>query len=136
MGSQDGCLTSVSVGLLQVLKLQESPDAVPKGEMPRHMQLYCDRYLTDRVVPGNRITVIGIYSIRKAGIKPAKVWDCLQKPHQLSQHYSVSLSSRHGTRLAVRGSAGRISVSLGLRWTQRALGVPAVSPSPLGRRRS
>ena len=69
--SQDGCL--MSVGLLQVLKLQESPDAVPKGEMPRHMQLYCDRYLTDRVVPGNRITVIGIYSIRKAGIKPAKV---------------------------------------------------------------
>lgn len=61
------------IGLLQVLKLQESPDAVPKGEMPRHMQLYCDRYLTDRVVPGNRITVIGIYSIRKTGIKPAKV---------------------------------------------------------------
>lgn len=28
----------------QVLKLQESPDAVPNGEMPRHMQLYCDRY--------------------------------------------------------------------------------------------
>lgn len=27
----------------QVLKLQELPDAVPKGEMPRHMQLYCDR---------------------------------------------------------------------------------------------
>lgn len=28
----------------QVLKLQESPDAVPHGEMPRHLQLYCDRY--------------------------------------------------------------------------------------------
>lgn len=27
----------------QVLKLQESPDSVPHGEMPRHMQLYCDR---------------------------------------------------------------------------------------------
>jgi len=27
----------------QVLKLQESPDAVPNGEMPRHMQLYSDR---------------------------------------------------------------------------------------------
>lgn len=37
------------------------------------MQLYCDRYLTDKVVPGNRVTVIGIYSIRKAGLKPAKV---------------------------------------------------------------
>ena len=29
----------------QVLKLQESPDAVPHGEMPRHMQLYCDRFV-------------------------------------------------------------------------------------------
>lgn len=28
----------------QTLRLQESPDAVPHGEMPRHMQLYCDRY--------------------------------------------------------------------------------------------
>lgn len=58
---------------MQMLKLQESPDAVPKGELPRHIQLYCDRYLTDKVVPGNRITVIGIYSIRKGGIKPQKV---------------------------------------------------------------
>ena len=59
---------------MQLLKLQESPDAVPKGELPRHIQLYCDRYLTDKVVPGNRITVIGIYSIRKGGIKPQKVY--------------------------------------------------------------
>lgn len=29
----------------QTLKLQELPDAVPHGEMPRHMQLYCDRYV-------------------------------------------------------------------------------------------
>ena len=58
---------------MQVLKLQESPDAVPKGEMPRHMQLFLDRYLTDRIVPGNRITMIGIYSIRKSGTKPQKV---------------------------------------------------------------
>lgn len=56
----------------QMLKLQESPDAVPKGEMPRHMQLYCDRYLMDTVVPGNRVTVIGVYSIRKSGLKPFK----------------------------------------------------------------
>uniref|UniRef100_A0AAZ3RPN5 DNA replication licensing factor MCM5 n=1 Tax=Oncorhynchus tshawytscha TaxID=74940 RepID=A0AAZ3RPN5_ONCTS len=26
----------------QTLRLQESPDAVPHGEMPRHLQLYCD----------------------------------------------------------------------------------------------
>ncbi|XP_002128725.2 DNA replication licensing factor mcm5-A-like [Ciona intestinalis] len=50
----------------QTLKLQEAPDAVPMGEMPRHLQLYLDRYLCDRVVPGNRVTIIGIYSIRRA----------------------------------------------------------------------
>merc|ERR1712018_331567 len=50
----------------QILKLQEAPDSVPHGEMPRHLQLFADRFLVDRVVPGNRITVLGIYSIKKA----------------------------------------------------------------------
>jgi len=51
----------------QTLKLQEAPDMVPIGEMPRHLQLYIDRYLCDRVVPGNRVTVLGVYSIRNSG---------------------------------------------------------------------
>lgn len=51
----------------QTLKLQEAPEAVPNGELPRHLQLYCDRYLCDRVVPGNRVTVIGIYCIKMSG---------------------------------------------------------------------
>lgn len=51
----------------QTLKLQENPEDVPNGELPRHMQLYCDRYLCDRVVPGNRVSVIGIFSIKKSG---------------------------------------------------------------------
>lgn len=49
----------------QVLKLQETPENVPNGEMPRHIQLYMDRYLCDKIVPGNRVTVTGIYSIKK-----------------------------------------------------------------------
>uniref|UniRef100_A0AC34QA03 DNA replication licensing factor MCM5 n=1 Tax=Panagrolaimus sp. JU765 TaxID=591449 RepID=A0AC34QA03_9BILA len=49
----------------QTLKLQETPEDVPHGEMPRHMQLYVDRYLTDRVVPGNRVTITGILSIKR-----------------------------------------------------------------------
>uniref|UniRef100_A0AAX7VC44 DNA replication licensing factor MCM5 n=1 Tax=Astatotilapia calliptera TaxID=8154 RepID=A0AAX7VC44_ASTCA len=56
----------------QTLRLQESPDAVPHGEMPRHLQLYCDRYLCDRVVPGNRVTIMGIYSIKKMAAPKAK----------------------------------------------------------------
>nr|CDJ93428.1 DNA-dependent ATPase MCM domain containing protein [Haemonchus contortus] len=49
----------------QTLKLQENPEDVPHGEMPRHLQLYCDRYLTDKVAPGNRVTLVGVFSIKK-----------------------------------------------------------------------
>lgn len=47
----------------QILKLQESHDMVPIGEMPRHIMLSVDRYLTNKVVPGNRVTITGIYLI-------------------------------------------------------------------------
>ena len=68
----------------QMFKLQESPDAVPNGELPRHIQLYCDRYLTDKVVPGNRVTVVGVYAIKKLFGKKGKVCACV--------HVSVSVS--------------------------------------------
>lgn len=48
----------------QTVKLQESPETIPHGEMPRHILLYCDRYLCEQIVPGNRVTVVGIYCIR------------------------------------------------------------------------
>jgi DNA replication licensing factor MCM5 len=47
----------------QVLKLQEAPDQVPVGELPRHILISADRYLTNRVVPGTRCTVMGVFSI-------------------------------------------------------------------------
>eukprot|EP01031_Cornospumella_fuschlensis_P022281 gene22281-27244_t len=47
----------------QTLKLQESPEAVPTGEMPRHIMLSVDRYLVDRVSPGTRISVLGVVSL-------------------------------------------------------------------------
>ena len=47
----------------QVIKLQEAPDQVPVGELPRHILISADRHLTNRVVPGSRCTVIGIFSI-------------------------------------------------------------------------
>merc|ERR1711981_679593 len=59
----------------QILKLQEAPDSVPHGEMPRHLQLFADRFLVDRVVPGNRVTVLGIYSFKKANMDKAKKSD-------------------------------------------------------------
>lgn len=47
----------------QFLKLQEIPESVPIGEMPRNIIMSCDRYLTNNVVPGTRVTILGIYSI-------------------------------------------------------------------------
>lgn len=47
----------------QILKLQEAPDQVPVGELPRHIKISADRYLANRVVPGTRCTVMGIFSI-------------------------------------------------------------------------
>jgi DNA replication licensing factor MCM5 len=46
----------------QTLKLQEAPDMVPVGELPRHMLLSVDRFLTGKVVPGSRVVATGIYS--------------------------------------------------------------------------
>ncbi|POS88099.1 MCM-domain-containing protein [Erysiphe pulchra] len=47
----------------QIIKLQEAPDQVPVGELPRHVLISTDRYLTNRVVPGSRCKIMGIFSI-------------------------------------------------------------------------
>ncbi|KAJ1656983.1 minichromosome maintenance protein 5 [Dispira simplex] len=47
----------------QTLKLQEAPDLVPVGELPRHILMTCDRFLVNRVVPGTRVVLTGIFSI-------------------------------------------------------------------------
>ena len=46
----------------QTLKLQESPETIPTGELPRHLVLSCERYLVDRVVPGTRVSIVGVYT--------------------------------------------------------------------------
>ncbi|GAA99080.1 uncharacterized protein L969DRAFT_87124 [Mixia osmundae IAM 14324] len=46
----------------QTIKLQEAPDMVPVGELPRHLQMTADRYLTGKVIPGSRIIATGVYS--------------------------------------------------------------------------
>ncbi|KYR00513.1 MCM family protein [Tieghemostelium lacteum] len=50
----------------QVLKLQEAPETIPTGEMPRHILLSLDRCLAERVTPGQRIMVLGVYGIFEA----------------------------------------------------------------------
>lgn len=48
---------------LQTLKIQELPEKVPTGEMPRHMTLTMDRHLVGRVMPGAVISANGIFTI-------------------------------------------------------------------------
>ncbi|KAK9058048.1 hypothetical protein SSX86_022888 [Deinandra increscens subsp. villosa] len=47
----------------QTLKLQENPEDVPTGELPRNTLLSVDRHLVQTIVPGTRLTIMGIYSI-------------------------------------------------------------------------
>lgn len=53
----------------QVLKLQESPEDVPVGELPRNILLTVDRSLTNLAIPGSRCTILGIYSIYQGRVK-------------------------------------------------------------------
>jgi DNA replication licensing factor MCM5 len=52
----------------QRLKLQESPESVPTGELPRHLSLALDRYLVGSVKPGTRIAVVGTYTTYEAAM--------------------------------------------------------------------
>ena len=47
----------------QTLKLQEAPETVPTGEMPRSVLCCVDRTLVDQAPPGTRCTVICIASL-------------------------------------------------------------------------
>eukprot|EP00457_Paulinella_chromatophora_P002482 gb/GEZN01002487.1/.p1 GENE.gb/GEZN01002487.1/~~gb/GEZN01002487.1/.p1 ORF type:complete len:750 (+),score=71.07 gb/GEZN01002487.1/:43-2292(+) len=46
----------------QRLKLQENPEHIPTGEMPRQTSLSLERYLVGTVKPGTRVSIIGIYT--------------------------------------------------------------------------
>ncbi|CAG8742492.1 12064_t:CDS:10, partial [Acaulospora morrowiae] len=47
----------------QVLKLQELPELLPVGDLPRHITVHVDRFLANKVVPGRRVKIVGIYDI-------------------------------------------------------------------------
>ncbi|CAN0008192.1 unnamed protein product [Laminaria digitata] len=43
--------------------MQESPEVVPTGEMPRNIIVVLDRNLVDKVSPGTRVSIMGIASL-------------------------------------------------------------------------
>ncbi len=50
----------------QTLKLQESPEVVPTGEMPRSVLLAVERGVVDKAPPGTRVSVVAIVSMFNA----------------------------------------------------------------------
>jgi DNA replication licensing factor MCM5 len=44
----------------QYMRLQENPEQIPTGEIPRSYTIITDRYLVDKVPAGTRVNVIGI----------------------------------------------------------------------------
>lgn len=69
----------------QTLKIQETPESIPTGEIPRSFQLYCERYLVNRASPGTRLSVTGVYMAneKSGGIlkKGGNLNDINQKPY-------------------------------------------------------
>lgn len=55
----------------QTIRLQEMPESAPLGQLPRSVELVLDRDWVDRVKPGDRIAVTGVY--RALAVSSAKV---------------------------------------------------------------
>ena len=45
----------------QLIKLQETPESVPEGETPQTVLVYAHEDLCEMVVPGDRVTITGVY---------------------------------------------------------------------------
>ncbi|KAF5298740.1 hypothetical protein FQR65_LT09609 [Abscondita terminalis] len=88
----------------QVLKLQELPDGIPQGEIPRHLTLYVDRYLCEKAVPGNRVFILGVYSIKKIS-KPSRREGREKAITGVRAPYMRVI----GIQLDTQGTAGRFS---------------------------
>eukprot|EP01071_Lankesteria_metandrocarpae_P008756 Lankesteria_metandrocarpae@DN5045_c0_g1_i1.p1 len=47
---------------VQQIKIQELPEDVPTGDMPRHLVLNCCGAVCSRITPGDRVMVAGVFS--------------------------------------------------------------------------
>jgi DNA replication licensing factor MCM5 len=70
VGGQDGCGLDPYVQIpedckyydVQYLKVQELPEDVPTGETPRTLPVVCTRFLSGRVIAGQRLHIIGVFT--------------------------------------------------------------------------
>ncbi|KAF8482146.1 MCM-domain-containing protein [Russula ochroleuca] len=80
----------------QTLKLQEAPDMVPVGELPRHIILSADRYNAAQVVPGSRVIATGIYSTFNSSKNKSAGVSALRTPYLRVVHLELSSPSASG----------------------------------------
>jgi DNA replication licensing factor MCM3 len=62
----DGNLLETEFGLCnfkdhQTITLQEMPEKAPMGQLPRSIELVLDHDLVDKVKPGDRVMIVGVY---------------------------------------------------------------------------
>lgn len=66
--------------LLFICVSQERPEDIPTGELPRTLLMVAERHLVDRVSPGTRVLVTGIYcTFRSKAMEKGNV--NLQQPY-------------------------------------------------------
>ena len=81
----------------QTLKLQEAPETVPTGEIPRTFQICVDRVLVNKIAPGTRVTLTGIYSVlEQKHISSKSNTSSLKVPYILVLGYKPETSSGRG----------------------------------------
>jgi DNA replication licensing factor MCM5 len=65
----------------QTLKLQEDPETIPTGEMPRSILLSVERSIVSIAVPGTRVSVLGIYTILQSHAKKSIGGVAIHQPY-------------------------------------------------------
>lgn len=87
----------------QTLKLQEAPEMVPVGELPRQVLLTVDRHLVNRITPGTRLIVNGAYSIfqHSSGRREGSGAVAIRSPY--IRVLGIQLESSHGAKVNGEG---------------------------------
>ncbi|CAI2387452.1 unnamed protein product [Moneuplotes crassus] len=82
----------------QSLKIQEAPELVPTGEMPRSFTVSCERNLVDKVTPGMRVVIVGILSIlnRAKGMGESKSSSTIGRTVKISYISAIGIQKESG----------------------------------------
>lgn len=76
----------------QILKIQENPDNIPTGEIPRTYKVCCEKYLVDRMSPGSRVVITGVYTIMERSMINTSQTAKLKVPYIISLGFSTEKS--------------------------------------------